>query len=560
MPNKENIDAFWDIEDLIPQRPKKNITKPAYTDLSATEIVLDSEQGKNGEPIPSRAQLPERTEEKTNVIREYSLENSLIRNVRILPWPTVFEFYTKFRKDALRYFDLTHEACEYVYFFSYMPQYEQMTVSQMSYYLYWRAEARKENFLKTDINYLFLYAYEIINLPEKIPAEEGALLLSRLWKHYRNEFHYLDKYLGEWLCDYCMIYGVSPDWDALAEFAGDIAGKVSLPEFYMKDGKLSWGLISAISSYDYKNSKYYERYAQEYDRHIPKAVEQTVNRIIMKDPEAFGIVPVKTVRDSYAGAVASRKAKCKIEISRYAVRRSAARGDHDLKQIFGGLIKLAENRIRMYYGVKSRFSPTGIDACMKEEISSYFNAVYPDSTRKKQKKEEEEAYMALYEPKQTGKADIARALAIEEQAWETAELLTTEEEENDLFSDFLTEEPSEEMLAEEKAQKETPVQPFLTDSDSFSLALDESSFSDDTDGDFEFIRTDLTEQQREALRAALEGRFSEYCRSIGRMEDLMRGELNEIAMEAVGDMILEEDFSPVSDYVAEMKSILDVDK
>ena len=23
MPNKENIDAFWDIEDLIPKRPKK---------------------------------------------------------------------------------------------------------------------------------------------------------------------------------------------------------------------------------------------------------------------------------------------------------------------------------------------------------------------------------------------------------------------------------------------------------------------------------------------------------------------------------------------------------
>ncbi len=551
MPNKENIDAFWDIEDLIPQRPKKNIAKSACADISAAEIVLDSVQEKNGEPIPPRVQHPIKKEETVQVIREYAPKDSLIQNVRILPWPTVFEFYTKFRKDALRYFDLTHEPCEYVYFFSYMPQYEQMTVSQMSYYLYWRAEARKENFLKTDINYLFLYAYEIINLPEKIPACEGALLLSRLWKHYRNEFHYLDKYLGEWLCDYCLIHDVSPDWAVLSDFAGDIAGKVSLPEFYMKEGKLSWGLISAVSSYDYRNSKYYEQYAEEYDRHIPKVVERTVNRIIMNDPEAFGIVPVKTVRDSYAGAVASRKAKCKIEISRYAVRRSAGNGEYELKQIFAGLIKLAENRIRIRFGIKSRFSPTGLDACMKEEIASYFNAVYPDSLRKKrQKEDEEEAYMALYEPKQTGKADIGRALAIEEQAWETAELLTTEDEGDFSFEPFM----NTEEFSEEKAESEDFVRQPSTEE--FSLAFDEQTVYDESDGDFEFIRTDFTEEQREALRAAVENRFSEYCRSVGRMEDLVRGELNEIAMEAIGDMILEEDFSPVSDYLQEMKTIL----
>ena len=358
MPNKENIDAFWDIEDLIPPRPKKTVASPVHTDICAEEIVLTSEKEQGGERIPSRTENPIKKEEKLRVIREYSPKHSLIQSVRILPWPTSFEFYTKFRKDAIRYFDLTHEPCEYVYFFSYMPQYEQMTVAQMSYYLYWRSEARKGNYLKTDINYLFLYVDEIINLPEKILPREGALILSRLWKTYRREFLYLDKYFGEWLCDYCLIHDVSPDWDVLRDFAGDIAGKISLPEFYMRDGLLSWGLISAVSSYDYKKSKYYEQYAEEYDRHIPKAVEAAVNGVIMKNPEAFGITAVKTIRDSYAGAVASNKAKFKIEISRYAIRKSASRGEQDLKQVFGNLIKLAENRIRMYFGIKSRFSYT----------------------------------------------------------------------------------------------------------------------------------------------------------------------------------------------------------
>ena len=44
------------------------------------------------------------------------------------------------------------------------------------------------------------------------------------------------------------------------------------------------------------------------------------------------------------------------------------------------------------------------------------------------------------------------------------------------------------------------------------------------------------------------------------MEDHVRGELNEIAMDAIGDMILEEDFSPVADYLEEMKSMLYTDE
>ena len=549
MPNKENIDAFWDIEDLIPQRPKKTAARPVHTDICAEEIVLTSEKAQDGERIPSRMENPMKKEANLKPIREYFPERSLIQSVRVLPWPTLFEFYTKFRKDAVRYFDLTHEPCEYVYFFSYSPQYEQMTVSQMSYYLYWRTEARKERFLKTDINYLFLYIDEIINLPEKIPPSKGALLLSRLWGHYRKEFLYLDKYLGEWLCDYCLIHGVSPDWNVLCEFAGEIAGKVSLPEFYMRDGLLSWGLISAVSSYDYQKSKYYGQYGEEYDRHIPKAVETAINRVIMKNPEEFGIAVAKTVRDSYTGAVVSHKEKCKIEVSRYVIRKSAARGEQDLKQIFGNLIKLAENRIRTYFGIKSRFSPTGVDSRMKDEISSYFNAVYPEQNRKKQNKNaEEEAYMALYEPKQTGKADIERALAIEEHDEMAAEPIFEATKANVAF-------PKEKTIDEEKIKEETDKRESVLEG--FSLSFEDC---EETDGDFVFIQTDLTEQQREALRAALEGRFSEYCRTLGKMADHVRGELNEIAMEAIGDMILEEDFSPVSDYLDEMKAMLYTDE
>ena len=550
MPKKENIDAFWDIEDLLPGRPKKAVCRREFSDTEATEIALDSPMAKQGEKIPPRA-IGEKKKEMSGVLREYR-GDGLISFVKILFWPTVFEFYTKFRKDASRYLSLTHEPCEYVYFFSYMPQYEQMTVSQMSYYLYWRDEARKENYLKTDINYLFLYIYEIINLPDKIPPTQGAQTLSRLWKIYRKNFVYLDKYLGEWLCDYCLIHHVSPDWEALDSFKGEIVGKVSLPEFYLRDGEISWQLIESLSSYDYTKSKYYEAHEKDFDLHIPKALERAVNRVIMRNPEDFGICAVTTSRDSYAGAIASHGAKFKMEITRYALRKTSGKGDMDLRHIFANLIKFAENQLRSAFGIKSRFSPIISDLRLKQEILDYFRENLP-AFGKPKKKKEEEAYMVLYEPQQMGPADISRALDIEKQAWETAELLSVDGDgdEPSLSVSVFSETEADAPVLSASPEPEPKPEPMS------AFSLFDTSPSGDSENEFGFISDALSELQRNGLRAALKGSFSAYCRSIGVMEENMRGEINEVAMEYIGDMILDGDFLVLCDYEAEITSALD---
>ena len=547
MPKNENIDAFWDIEDLIPGRPKKTAPRYEFSDTEATELTLDAPFEKGGEKIPPRMSS-QRKPMTGSAVREYQ-GSGLISYVKVLPWPTVFEFYTKFRKDASRYFSLTHEPCEYVYFFSYMPQYEQMTVSQMSYYLYWRDEARKENYLKTDINYLFLYIYEIINLPERIAPDKGALILSRLWKFYRKDFLYLDKYLGEWLCDYCLIHKVSPDWEALDSFKGEIVGKVSLPEFYFRNGEISWGLIEALSSYDYTKSKYYEAHGKDFDLHIPRALERAVNRVVMKNPDDFGICPVMTVRDSYAGAIASHGAKFKMEITRYALRRSCGKGEMDLKHVLTNLIKLAENQLRSAFGIKSRFSPVIPDPRLKQEILDYFGEYLPTSGRSAKKKSAEEADMMLYEPKQTGPADISRALDIEKQAWETAELLSVEDAEEPISPPSFAPEPISETLMSALIIPSEP-----------APAKEEAPFAmlplADAENEFSFVVQVLTERQKGALQAALKNAFASYCRSIGVMEENMRGEINEVAMEYIGDMILDGDCSVLEDYEEEIKTVL----
>ena len=153
---------------------------------------------------------------------------------------------------------------------------------------------------------------------------------------------------------------------------------------------------------------------------------------------------------------------------------------------------------------------------------------------------EEEAYMALYEPKQSGPADISRALAIEEEAWETAALLSTEDEE------LIEEAPVLPLVM--------PTEPSQQEEAGESLGI---LFSENSDGDdFDFIETALSDTEREALKAALDGRFSAYCRGIGEMAESVRARINEAAMEAIGDMIIESDFSVLADYIDEIQDKL----
>ena len=148
--------------------------------------------------------------------------------------------------------------------------------------------------------------------------------------------------------------------------------------------------------------------------------------------------------------------------------------------------------------------------------------------------------MLLYEPKQNGVADISRALDIERQAWETADLLSVEEDEEEIFS--------------------VPMHSF-DGSEVAPISVDESALpgvfeQGSSDEEFGFVVSALSEGQRRALRAALKGSFSECCRALGVMEENMRGEINEVSMEYIGDMILDSDFSVLEDYEAEIEMIL----
>lgn len=502
----------------------KKTAGPRASEPEAISVQVNTESSEPAFKIPPRR---EREIRKEPTAREFCPSSGFIKKVRTIPWPSDFSFYAKFRSDALRYFDREHAACDYIYFFSYMPQYDQMTAAQAAYYLYWRGEVRREHYIKADNSYLFLYIYEIINLPDKIPPETGAVLLSKLWRAYREDFRYLDKYIGEWLCDYCLIYGVEPDWQALAAFSDEIAGKVSLPEFYLRGDELTYPLIRSLSSYDYRKSKYYAEHHDAFDKHIPEAAVQVLSRLVAPEPEKFGVHPAKISRDGFSGAVACRSVKYKLELTCFPLRRS-----YEMKQLVTGVIKLCENQLRAAFSIKARFSPAGIDERIVRAVSEYFDAFYPDRfahKRRKASEEAEEAYMALYEPENKGPADIKRALAIEQDAWETAALLGGEADEDEM--------PCEDV-------------PDLSEMPSFS------GFDEAAEGDLAALIPALDEEARRALASAFRGDFAAFCRAAGLMPETVKSRINELAMELVGDIVLDDDFTVIEDYADELFAAL----
>lgn len=100
------------------------------------------------------------------------------------------------------------EKAEFVPFRKYYPTYSDLNPFQLNWYLYWRTLVRKGEFLDTDLSYIFLYVYELINSIGIDDPLEGYGRLFDLWRNYRKDFPRLDNYLIDWIADFSIVYSL----------------------------------------------------------------------------------------------------------------------------------------------------------------------------------------------------------------------------------------------------------------------------------------------------------------------------------------------------------------
>ena len=254
---KRAKDSFWNIEKLVPKK-KQVISDTTKRAPHFAEVHL--EEGKSVSPETSFSGMSPQTEHEAPSY-SYQKLSSLIRNVRVIDWKNSYHYYEFFCKNALYFRDKKGTRCERVPFFSYVAQYSQMSREQLAWYLWWRDNAKEGNYLDTDVSYILLYYYEIINLGDAIDTEKALAHMIGIWSHYRNVYPQLDSSVSEWVCDYSLIHKLPVPFPHKL-ISRDMISRCSLREIYYSfdpaDVVLyAKFLLTYCNAYNYRKSKFY---------------------------------------------------------------------------------------------------------------------------------------------------------------------------------------------------------------------------------------------------------------------------------------------------------------
>jgi len=109
--------------------------------------------------------------------------------------------------------DYGHEAG----FTMFYPDYQSMGYEQLRTYFTWRARVRAGEVRKTDAAYVFVYLYELLNNVGVTGFFDGLNKLMFLWQAYRPYFEKLDAYMQNWVRDYYIVNDCPVSFEELLE-------------------------------------------------------------------------------------------------------------------------------------------------------------------------------------------------------------------------------------------------------------------------------------------------------------------------------------------------------
>lgn len=525
-----SIDDFWDLASLVPSHKTKRQASGTFSPpVTPKTVSRDVDTGAAARPPEERriSGAPAHTDE----VKEYRPRgNCLIESVRVSTRTEGYSFYGRFRRDAERYLAMEGKPCPFVKFFSYIPQYAQLSVAQLSYYLYWRSCVRRGEYPETEESYFYLYVYEIINLPDKIPPEEGARMLARVWGAYRAAFPRIDPYMAELLCDYCLIHALPCPQKEIRRFRAKILPHATLREFYLGElGEMTEeGIDSALaffSDYRFRDSRYAQgENASLFEREIIAAVAPVLRSFLVDSKQLLsGATLTHRTREAFGNALCTQGVRASITLTYRAIADVSA-----LRELLTNAVKYAENHLRMRLSVKSRLAVRALAPEYRRIIDAYFDA------QEETKKSAQEGRGPSLSPADFV-LDYTAAAAIEADSWKTTELLVAEGDADDVENI-----------------------PPKTLKNAADCEKSQQYFAADDKSDINGTTTVLSEDARAYLSLLLRGDSvgaHRYAGERGRMEEELCEEINEISMQELGDIsveMTEDGYSVIPDYLDEV--------
>ena len=286
----------------------------------------------------------------------------------------------RFVKEMKEFELLDGEEAPFVSFPALWPCYAQMNKAQWSWYLYWRTQARFGKYLGTDLNYILIYSYELVNGYGWNRPEEGFNRLKALWLAYREQYPLLNRKMYAWLADFAIEYDVPfnvPEIRSMSIPFEDAARNL-LIDLHSREKplKLPFQLIDAMCDYSLVGNSFY-MYGQQ------QLMEEAIPRVIAL-ADAFwyqkmdkGILrmygpsrPVKQGHFWYADAIYRER----VQSSQVTVKDYI--GTVQLRTYINSLVRFAENELRILYNFRGRLRGMEVDAELAQLIRDFLKKEY----------------------------------------------------------------------------------------------------------------------------------------------------------------------------------------
>lgn len=512
---QDELDAFWDLSSLVPaRRPINRATKSTHT--VSVEVDHPSKKTSDIDSATVIKRYIDPLHEENKKIRKeafeaqetYNLENSLLHSVTLKKKKSVYDLYADFLATAYKISQKGAVPAEYVSFYSYVPQYDQLTDAQLAYYIWWRECFKRGELIKTDVSYILLYVYELINLGGKLNVRDSQKMLAEIWNAYHKEFPAISGKLAIWICDFSLIHHLPPPENLSRSVTKYVN---SLKEFFIQlpNGDLevcAASLLKYGTEYDYRTSKFATgKNVDLFNKHIKGAMITAISffsgegRVL----SSLAAEDSRLIRNSFEGALCVPTWKYEIEVKYCSFSRS-----NELRFIMGDIVKYSENKIRAFLGIKSKLSVYSIGTDLQRALDEYFDNAFLTEPTRKVKVEEKHEYDVLYDlpPKPFSMEDAKR---IEDRSWETTNDLVSAFETDDAFlSDENPLEQAEDVSQEVQGELGASLGKYLA----FVVAV--------------------MDDNKESIQR--------FCLDEGMLPEAIVDIVNEIAVETIGDILIEE--------------------
>ncbi|MBQ4136961.1 MAG: TerB N-terminal domain-containing protein, partial [Clostridia bacterium] len=436
-----------------------------------------------------------------------------ITSVAVRPRISPSRIYADFITDAKKYINLTGKECPAVPFPAYIPEYRSMKRAQLDFYFYFRGCVRKGERIESPLSYILLFLFEIINLPDMIKPEDGALYMCRILDFYGEVYPRLVSYISEWLCDYALIHKLSLPKEAIP-MKGLLLKASSFPEFYLDPAYTDrFSLVCRAAHYTPDIENRYPETVALIREHLVRAIDTLSQKKRGCDFSLDEVLATTTgARTAYRSALCAYTSNALISYT----YKSLSGNTMSAKRLCE-ICKYSENRVRAHLGIRARLKCPMLSDADRVLLDDYFDDHLPIE-RKKYIRKAPVTYMGenehLYEPESVGISfDAARD--IEKDSWKAAEMLEA------AFEEYVTE-------------------PEVTEPADNEL-------------------TALNETERELLRFVLGNdtlSLKSMLKQKGLIADAVVESINTYAFDKIGDSVIEGfdgDYTVVEDYITEVR-------